>query len=288
MIAKKLPLTLDSDAFNAFKSDFNQMLRKLLLTMENQESEEGKLAVAMTVKLDKARARDYQANGHDAERDVITPTFSHKVSIALSFKDDKSGILKGDYEMRWDKELGAYVIEEINNGQTSFFDEDQSKEEEPEEVEEEETEEEEPLGIPEKATDEADGVVNVDEHTEEEEDDPEFEQRETWKDMLRHQDHKVNIVENHGMYTARDAETNAIIVTSAGDEPIAYALKDHVGHEACVIGGYDQDSISLRRLSLKCVQCDERLWWVDNPDPEDPPVDAEPEEEGYEYEQPEG
>lgn len=292
--SRKIKLTLDSDAFNAFKNDFNMMLRKLLLTMEQQESEEGKLNVAMTVKLEKNKARDYQANGHDAMRDIISPSFSHKVGIALSFKDEKTGILKGDYEMHWDKELQAYVIEDVNNGQTSFFDEDQSRkdgEEAADDAEEvNETENEETLALPGTASEEAEGVQNVDGFTEEPEDeyDDEYEQRETWKDMLRHQDHKVNILENHGMYSVRDAETNGIILTALNEKSkdLAEALKPHVGHDAICIGGYDQDSIQLRRLSIKCQQCDECLWYIDNPDPVVDEPEPEPDmEEGYEYEQ---
>ncbi len=300
MIAKKLPLTLDSDAFNAFKADFNQMLRKLLLTMETQESEEGKLAVAMTVKLDKGHARDYQANGHDATRDIVTPTFSHKVSIALSFKDDKSGTLKGDYEMHWDKELGAYVIEEINNGQTSFFDEDQSKEDDAGEADDaeeetEETEEEEPLGLPENATEEADGVVSVDEHTEDPEISPEMEayleQKETFIHMLRYVDCEMKILESNGMYSIRDIGANSIILTTAGEGLTCCSpdvVKKHMGHKVvCHANGFDGDPT---RITISCLDCEEELWHIDIPEePEPPVIEDEPVMDGgeYEYEQPE-
>lgn len=289
MIAKKLPLTLDSDAFNAFKTDFNQMLRKLLLTMETQESEEGKLAVAMTVKLDKGHARDYQANGHDATRDIVTPTFSHKVSIALSFKDDKSGLLKGDYEMHWDKELGAYVIEEIDNGQTSFFDEDQSKgdqTEESEETEDEASDDEEPLGIPENATDEAIGVVNVDENSEELPEDPKEEQRLTFNDMKRHIDHDLKILESHGMYTVREKDTNAILLTSEGDGLTRIdrdLISEHMGHRIkCRCNDLDGNPT---RISIWCLDCDQILWEIGAVEEVEEAPDTE--QEGYEYEQPE-
>lgn len=68
MGGKKFPLTIESDTLNAFKSDFNQMLRKLLSTMEQQEAEEGTLNAKIVVKLMKDQTRDYQANGYDGTR----------------------------------------------------------------------------------------------------------------------------------------------------------------------------------------------------------------------------
>ena len=38
--SKKYPLSMNGDTFNAFKSDFDQMLRQLLTEMEKRESEQ--------------------------------------------------------------------------------------------------------------------------------------------------------------------------------------------------------------------------------------------------------
>ena len=60
--AKVYPMSLSSDTFNAMKSDFDQMLRKLLSGMERFECEEGTLNIKVAVKLEKDQARDFEVH----------------------------------------------------------------------------------------------------------------------------------------------------------------------------------------------------------------------------------
>lgn len=116
------PLSLNGDTFNALKSDYDTMLRQLLTEMENREEEEATITIKVGVKLEKGQARDFQANGYDAMRDIVKPTFKHEVSTVMQIKNKKSGSLGGSMEMVWDKKLCQYVMRPIDNGQVSMFD----------------------------------------------------------------------------------------------------------------------------------------------------------------------
>lgn len=116
-------LNLDSDAFGALKTDFNQILRRILSKMEKHESEEAKMNVEMKISLQKVDARDLSSNGNHT-REVLKPTFKHKVTSAISLKDEKSGFLGGNYELVWDEDSGDYILRPIDDGQYSLFDKD--------------------------------------------------------------------------------------------------------------------------------------------------------------------
>ena len=120
--SKKYPLSMNGDTFNAFKSDFDQMLRQLLTEMEKRESEEATISIKMVVNLAKDQERDFEANGYDAMKDIVKPSFKHEISTVMQVKNKKSGSLGGNMKLVWDRELCQYVMQEIDNGQTSIFD----------------------------------------------------------------------------------------------------------------------------------------------------------------------
>ncbi len=116
-------LTLDSDAFGALKNDFNKILTGTLMNMEKRESESAELTVKLKITLRKDTAPDFSEVGYKAERDIVRPTFSHKISSVMQMKLEESGVLGGDYELVWDDDKCGYIIRPIDNGQTSIFDE---------------------------------------------------------------------------------------------------------------------------------------------------------------------
>ncbi len=320
MNPKKLPLTLESDTMNAFKSDFNQMLRKLLTSMESYEAEEGVLNAKINVSLKQDKARDYQANGYDGTRDITKPTFQHKIGISFQFKDEKSGTLGGDYEMVWDKDLNAYVMVEINNGQTSMFDEEAKERV----VTAENADAEKPAdeaadanaayeagkafaqGIIDGAAEakQIDGsAIGAPALPEACHDDEDYHQHaidgvfreseadEEKRDRQEHFDHiakfvgqDMKIFVNGDMSSVRSAKGGNIILTSAGTAKDVFRadhekLVQHEGHEVVCTGDYigEGDSRRLLRVTIKCIECDETIWSMDNPE----------EDFGYAYEQPE-
>lgn len=122
-MSKIYPLSLDSDTFNSFKTDFDQMLRQLLMLMEDQENDDASITMKMDVKLKKSQVRDYKANGYDANRYIITPTFKHSISTVVQVKNKKTGTL-GGMEMVWDKKANRYVLMPIDDGQVSLYDDE--------------------------------------------------------------------------------------------------------------------------------------------------------------------
>lgn len=292
-MSTKLALNLESDAFNSFKTDFNVMLRKLLHMMESQEAEEGALNVKMTVKLEKSQARDYQQKEYEAMRDITTPTFTHKVGISMQFKDEKSGALGGNYEMVYDKELGAYVMIDIETGQTSLFN---SYADEHEENQCEESND--PVSLPAHvselpAPDFIDG-----EFVEVVEDNAEMKMFEHLKKFIGK---NIRILESNDVYTARSADGNEIVLTSSDTARMFRVGKEvlnaHVGHEVICVGSMFTDNEPTRVL-IKCIECDEIIFAMDNPElelghvyesaEEDTSLDENVEEESdYGYDAPE-
>lgn len=119
---KVYPMSLNGDTFNALKTDFDQMLRKLLSGMEKFECEEATLNIKVGVKLEKDQARDFEVHEYEAMRDIVKPTFKHEISSAMQVKDKKTGSLSGNYELVWDRESGRYVMRNIDDGQMTLFD----------------------------------------------------------------------------------------------------------------------------------------------------------------------
>lgn len=119
-----LALTMESEAFTALKSDFNQVLRRTLTNMERKESEQAELTLKLKISLEKDTAPDFREVRYRAERDIVRPTFTHKISSVMQIKCEKSGILSGDYELVWDADSGDYIMRPIDNGQLSLLDEE--------------------------------------------------------------------------------------------------------------------------------------------------------------------
>lgn len=124
MTNKIYDLDLNSETFNAFKADFNSMLKAILSGMEKNEAENGEITVTMKVGLEE---REIVDRGYS--KLAMIPTFNHKIVTKMQFKNEKKGSLSGNYELKFDKKNGKYYLEEIQDGQTSFFDDGSDAEE---------------------------------------------------------------------------------------------------------------------------------------------------------------
>ncbi len=122
---KPMVLNLDSDAFNAFKSDFNMILRNTLLTMQQKDVEDASITVKFDISLLKQANPNVDSPDSIGERDITSPTFKHKVAASMKIKAEKGGYVGGsDYELVWDKDKRDYVMKPIKDNQTSIFDDD--------------------------------------------------------------------------------------------------------------------------------------------------------------------
>lgn len=122
---KPMVLNLDSDAFNAFKSDFNMILRNTIATMQQKGVEDASITVKFDILLLQQANPNVDAPDSIGERDITSPTFKHKVTASMKIKSEKGGYVGGpDYELVWDKDKRDYVIKPIKDNQTSIFDDD--------------------------------------------------------------------------------------------------------------------------------------------------------------------
>lgn len=300
MSGKKYPLTLENDTMNAFKSDFNQMLRRLLSMMEQQDAEEGTLNAKIVVKLVKDTARDFQTNGYDGTREITKPTFNHKVGIAMQFKDEKSGTLGGNYEMVWDKDLGAYVMVEIDNGQTSMWDSEKKERVVTAEEEHDTANEAYEAGkafaqgvadgiseanqlngsvigapaLPEPAEDTDPEIIDADyeEVSDEPTDVERAEKIEEFKHALKFVGEDMKILgSGSNLYSVRTVRGGSIFLTSAGSVNTAFHVDagmcaKHEGHELICCADTLEETGEILRVSVKCIECDLTIWAMDNPE----------------------
>lgn len=128
-----LPLSIQGETFNAFKTDFDSVLRELIGTMIAKGSESAKITAKFTVSLAKDTAPDPQIQEYEAMRDVVIPKFEHKIATVISIKDEREGYLGGgNYELVYDDDEG-YVLRPLKEGINllDFVDDDPVEEEEP-------------------------------------------------------------------------------------------------------------------------------------------------------------
>ena len=281
------PLSLNGDTFNALKSDYDAMLRQTLTKMEDLKVEDATITIKVGVMLEKDQARDFQANGYDAMRDIVKPTFKHEISTVMQVKDKKSGSLGGSMELVWDKELCQYVMRPIDNGQTTLF--DQPSEGTGPVVDAEYTVVDAPPALPA-------GAAALPAPQEEPEDGGQEseELKERWDTfywLLNFDGTAMKVLEAMGNYTVR-TEANKVILTSANPHTTLYCsgeiLSSHVGHRlVCKASGKVEGNPDT--VSIICEECDESLFEIHSPAwtaDEEPVEPVEEAPEDYPYEEP--
>lgn len=126
MSTKGFELNLKSDAFNAFKSDFDSMLKHTLYTMQQKEGEEAQISISFKISLARDTAPDHEITAYEAERDIIIPKIDHKMKSKITIQDEKSGTVGGPkFELVWDPEEHEYVMRKIEDGNLRLFDSDE-------------------------------------------------------------------------------------------------------------------------------------------------------------------
>lgn len=260
---RQYPISIDGSTFSGFKQDFDQMLRQLISEMEKRESEEATITAKMTVRLKPDQARDFKANGDDAMRDIIKPMFEHKISSVMQVKAEKSGSLGGNYELVWDAEQHRYVMVEIDNGQQSLFD---HKADDAEAVEGELVESAEE-GVPALEPPRLAALPPVEGEFRE----VESADQSPYEFLKEYLGEEMKVLEQNGLYTVRVSSNNRIILSSAVPENhpfycAAETLERHVGHEIrCVIHQQEFEHEWVNYVAIKCVDCDEFLFMLQEP-----------------------
>lgn len=306
------PLSLNGDTFNAFKSDFDQMLRQLLTEMERRESEEATISVKMAIKLEPDQARDYLANGYDGTRDIIKPSFKHEISTMMQVKNKKSGSLGGNMEMVWDKELRQYVMRPIDNGQVSFFDGDDKhtteESQQPEVEVPEQVHNSDPIGLPPAEEDYVtvdDNIIDAEVVTEESGQSPQYDSSRVINWLAQFMNADLKVMEAMGNITVRTEDGKVVLSSAAAEDSHLYChaeiLKPYVGKQLSLMAHYGDNSDNIGNIvgiTLVCNEDDCAIAYVgevqeeqefeveevpaENDDPAEPTEDLG----GYEYETP--
>ena len=257
------PLSLNGDTFNALKSDYDAMLRQTLTKMEDLKVEDATITVKVAVTLEKDQARDFQANGYDAMRDIVKLTFKHEISTVMQVKDKKSGSLGGTMELVWDQELGQYVMRPIDNGQTTLF--DQPGGSTGSVVDAEYTVVDDTPALPAGAS-----ALPAPQEEPEDGGQESEELKERWDTfywLLNFDGTPMKVLEAMGNYTVR-TEANKVILTSANHHTTLYCsgeiLSSHVGHRlVCKASGKVEGNPNT--ISILCEECDETLIELHSP-----------------------
>ena len=110
MAEKVYDLDINSEAFNAFKLDFNAILKALLHAMSKNGAENGEIAVSLKVNIEE---KDVIDRGY--QRAANVPSFDHKITSKMQFKNEKKGSLSGNFELVYDEEKNEWCIKEIRS-----------------------------------------------------------------------------------------------------------------------------------------------------------------------------
>lgn len=119
-----LKLNINSNAFESMKADFDKVLKRTLVNMQNKESDEATLTLKLSISLTEMEVPDFESASPNAMRKIHNPRFDHKVSSVMQIKTEESGHLKGEYELVWDEEAQDFVMKPIDDGQRTLFDDD--------------------------------------------------------------------------------------------------------------------------------------------------------------------
>lgn len=122
-------LNIDSKVFGSMKESFNAVLKGTLMRMEKFNANEAKITITLEIDLADSQVQDTTRPQYYAERDIIVPTFQHKVTSSIPVKDEIKGKTGGTgYELIWDRDTKSYyMISTKEMNQTSLFDDDQAQ-----------------------------------------------------------------------------------------------------------------------------------------------------------------
>ena len=115
-------LTLNGDDFASLRNDFDCMIQKLLLMMQQNNSEEGTINVKATISTVPACVDLGDGNVEE----VFKPIITHKIEYTVPVKGSKSGMHDTGKKIVFNKDLQEFVLQYMQDSQCSFYDEEHS------------------------------------------------------------------------------------------------------------------------------------------------------------------
>lgn len=118
-------LRIEADTFEKLRRDANIVLQKVLGTMKDKASAEGKVSIALDIKLVREFIPNFDPEIEGETREILKPKFEHKVTSAINIKNEEKGGVNPEMAMVWDDDKQEYVLTYVNNTeQRSMFDSD--------------------------------------------------------------------------------------------------------------------------------------------------------------------
>ena len=118
-------LSLDGPAFNGMKKDFDSLLTRTILAMQDKGVEDATITAKVDIRLTTEGNPNVNAPDSPEEQEYIAPRFKHKVTAAMQIKDEMSGVTGGKkFELVWDGKSDAFVMRPVeeDRDQTTLFD----------------------------------------------------------------------------------------------------------------------------------------------------------------------
>lgn len=233
-------LSLNEDTFYALKKDFDDVLNRTLNNMQLKGASDAKVTLTLNISIAKGFV-----NINGMNRDYNKPSFKHEVSSVLQIKDKATGQLSGEYVMVWDDDEEKFVLQQVDDGQTSIFDEDYETVDDDNAI----------MGLPEPAEGnyEATGT-----------------EKSAFDVMMEYTDRNLVIAEQDGVYTVRDANNSKDVILSSGcekDNPFWIDPKiaaSHVG-EPLFCYMFSDDGNHVSGIAIDCTACDYTIFLMNAP-----------------------
>lgn len=112
-------ITMESETFSKIRESFNLLLQRLFEKMEQNDSDEGSIALKVNLSID----TDFITDENGESRKVHKPVLKYKIDTQVPVKDSSDGKNKTGMELVYDDELRRYVLRYVSEGgQQSIFD----------------------------------------------------------------------------------------------------------------------------------------------------------------------
>ena len=84
-------LRIEADTFEKLRRDTNIVLQKALGTMKDKGSAEGKVSIALEIKMVREFIPNFDPEIEGETREILKPKFEHKVTSAINIKNEEKG-----------------------------------------------------------------------------------------------------------------------------------------------------------------------------------------------------
>ena len=117
-----LPLVVEGEAFNDYRTDLNELLQQTVARMLAKKTTAAEISTKISIDPTDQMIPDEMTGELKAGN---ISKVKYKISAKMTVKDERGGRAgeNKEYEMRWDPNAGCYALAEINS-QTNLFDQE--------------------------------------------------------------------------------------------------------------------------------------------------------------------